>query len=184
MVKLLFLLLSLFATLGLSAQDRAGRSLGLALGLYAPNQGVEDDDPTLTLGLNYWLRAGRLGFELGLDSLNFQGDIDIVEGVDTEIDIDNVLSAAVTVDLTRAFHLIGGVHWVDVSAKAPEEQLAITDSKFGIDLGAGYSFTYSLRLKAKLMLLPDAFEQDAVDAVTGIDDSDLRSLHVQFAYQF
>jgi len=183
MTKRIILVLGLLA---IAATAQAGLKFGLQAGAYSPTSGIEDNDNGLIFGADIWFKFTVIGIKLEAYHVDTSGRLEdeLGDGFgETHLNVDNLVSLdAMYFPIGTTFFIQGGLNHINLDVNDVDRD--ILDNSTGIELGAGISLVDKLLIQAKIIYTPDAFEQDAVDTIIGLDDTDAQGYMVSVGWHF
>jgi len=171
----------------LACHVSAGLRFGLQVGAMAPTKGFENNERSLAIGADVWFKLPFMGIKVEGFYLDSDGEIEQMFSDEVflqgRLSIKSMLAAdAMFYPMGGLFFLQAGVNLIDVKVKGIEQ--GIIDNELGVEVGAGVNLMDKLLLQGKILYTPNALKDDAVDTITGLDDSDMVGYLVTVGWHF
>lgn len=161
---------------------------GIQVGGFSPTKGIDDNDNSVLLGANLQFKLALIGIKIEgfyVDSSGrYENRLGESFGAST-IDTEAILAADVMFyPVGTTFFLQGGVNYTSIDADELRNiDVDTVDNELGVELGLGVSLLDKLMLQGKIMYTPDAFTEDAVASLEGLDEN-LLGYMVTVGWQF
>ncbi|MDJ0841569.1 MAG: hypothetical protein QNK37_33990 [Acidobacteriota bacterium] len=160
-----------------AAQSLIAGGFGVSLGTYSPNTGLDDNDNSIVVGLDYTKKFLAFGIKiegLYVDSSGNYTDILGEEFGEVDIDINSILAVDfLWYPIGTTFFTQIGLNYTNVDSSNLDEldDLKITDNGIGLEIGAGITLFDKLSLQGKILYTPDAVDGNASDLFDNLDEN-------------
>ena len=169
--------LAVFILLMAAAHTALAGGFGVSLGTYSPNSGLEDNDNSILLGVDYTKKFTIIAIKIEafyVDSSGTYADILGEEFGSVDIDLESILAVDLLwYPVATTFFVQGGLNYTNLDAGNIEEldDLKITDGGIGLELGLGITLFDKLTVQGKILYTPGAIDGEAADLFDDLDEN-------------